>query len=59
MRSDYQTIMIGLDQLFFTPFGTDESVQDRAELIEAFILSNQWTWQEILNEMSKEETNHG
>jgi hypothetical protein len=56
MRPNYQTIVIGLDQLFFLPLMEKETAQDRADCIEAYLKLNGWTWDEYINELSKEET---
>lgn len=54
MRSSYQDLLLGLDQLFFTPFFQNETVQDRAETIEAFLFAKSWTWDEILEEIGND-----
>jgi hypothetical protein len=54
MRSNWDTVNGGLDQLFFSPFVKDESPQDRAECIETFLKSNGWTWDEVLAKIAKE-----
>lgn len=54
MRADYPSIVAGLDQLFFSPLIEDETLQQRVDCIEVFLKSNGWTWDEYLEELSKE-----
>jgi len=57
MKASWATISLGLDQLWFTPFAEDETPQDRADATENFLKANGWTWDEVLNEISKEPFN--
>lgn len=57
MKATWETISSGLDQLWFTPFVEDETPQDRADATENFLKSNGWTWDEVLNEISKDPIN--
>lgn len=54
MRADYPSIVSGLDQLYFSPLLEDETLQERANTIEVFLVSNGWTWDEYLEELSNE-----
>lgn len=54
MRADYPSIVSGLDQLFFSPLVEDETPQERSDCIEVFLKFNGWTWDEYLEELSKE-----
>jgi len=54
MRSNYQTISIGLDQLFFNPFIKNETPEDRAEAIDNFLKLNGWTWDQVINHILQE-----
>jgi hypothetical protein len=54
MKSVWETISIGLDQLWFTPLSDCETIQDRADAIETFLSSNGWTWDDVLKEIGKE-----
>ena len=54
MRSSYETVSCGLDQLFFSGFIQDERPEDRAETIETFLKLNGWTWDQLLDEMEKQ-----
>jgi hypothetical protein len=56
MKANWDTVSAGLDQLFFTPLMEDETPEERADVIEAFISFNGWTWDDILSEMEKEST---
>ncbi len=57
MKASWETVSSGLDQLWFTPFGDCETPQDRADAIDTFLNANGWTWDEVLNEISKEPIN--
>lgn len=57
MKASWETVSSGLDQLWFTPFSDCESPQDRADAIDTFLKANGWTWDEVLNEISKEPIN--
>lgn len=57
MKASWETISIGLDQLWFTPFGDYEIPQDRADTINTFLNANGWNWDDVLNEISKEPIN--
>ena len=54
MKANWETVSVGLDQLFFNPFTDCETPQDRADAIETFLKANGWTWDEVLNEISKD-----
>lgn len=54
MRSSYQDLLLGLDQLFFTPLVQHETAEDRAQTIEAFLAAKSWTWDEILEEIGND-----
>jgi hypothetical protein len=54
MKSVWDTISIGLDQLWFTPLSDCESIEDRAEAIETFLSANGWTWDMVLDYISSE-----
>jgi hypothetical protein len=55
MKSVWETISIGLDQLWFTPLSDCETIQDRADAIETFLSTNGWTWDEVLKEIGKDD----
>ena len=52
MQASYETISIGLDQLFFSPLVMDETPEDRSDAVETFLLSNGWTWDMVLDQMT-------
>ena len=54
MKSSWETISSGLDQLWFTPLTDCETIQDRADAIESFLTFNGWNWDEVLNYIAKE-----
>ena len=54
MQASYQTISLGLDQVFFRPLIEDETAQDRRDAIETFLSANGWTWDQVLEQMTKE-----
>lgn len=54
MKAPWETITSGMDQLFFTPFLKEETAYDRAQAIDAFLLANGWTWDEVLDSIAKE-----
>jgi hypothetical protein len=58
MRADYKTIVSGLDQLYFSRLIEDETIESRRETIETFLLSNGWTWAQLLTHIEKEDE-HG
>lgn len=49
-RANKETVLTGLDQLFFSPLAQDESAQDRADAIDTFLSANGWTWDDVLKE---------
>jgi hypothetical protein len=57
MKSSWEKVSSGMDQLFFTPFVKDESAYDRAQAIETFLTANGWTWDEVLLCIEKEPVN--
>lgn len=54
MKSSWETVSSGMDQLFFRPFHRDETAYDRAKAIENFLKLNGWTWDEVLDTIAKE-----
>ncbi len=54
MKAKWETISIGLDQLWFSPLGDCETIQDRADAIDTFLSSNGWSWDEVLEYIAKE-----
>lgn len=42
-------ISAGLDRLFFSPFASNETTEQRAETIELFLKSNGWDWERYLD----------
>lgn len=50
MKASKEAIQTGLDQLWFSPLGQNESAQDRADAIETFLSANGWTWDDVLKE---------
>lgn len=54
MKSSWQTISAGLDQLFFSPLIEDETLEDRAAVIDLFLITNGWNWDTVMAEMVKE-----
>lgn len=54
MKSKWETISAGLDQLWFSPLSDCETIEDRADAIESFLKLNGWTWDEVLNYIAKE-----
>ena len=54
MRLSYQKVISMLDQLFFSSLIEDETAQNRAETIEVFLSTNGWDWNQIIEELSKE-----
>lgn len=57
MKAPWETISIGLDQLWFTPLFDRESIYDRADAIENFLKANGWNWDEVLDYIAKEPLN--
>lgn len=55
MKSNWDTISRGLDELWFTPLMSFETIQDRADAIDIFLKSNGWTWDEVLKEIGKDD----
>ncbi len=55
MKASWETINSGLDQLFFTALVADEGPLDRAQAIDTYLVSNGWTWDEYINELSNEQ----
>jgi hypothetical protein len=55
MKSPWTTITAGLDQLFFSPMIEEESLDDRATTIDNFLAANGWTWDDVIQEMAKED----
>lgn len=54
MKSSWEVISSGMDQLFFNPFHKGETAYDRAQAIETFLKANGWTWDEVLLMIEKE-----
>jgi hypothetical protein len=54
VKASWQTITSGLDQLYSLPLIKDESASDRSQAIETFILTNGWTWDEVIDMIAKE-----
>lgn len=48
-KISYAELSIELDKFFFLPFGDDESPEMRAEALEAYLKSVNWTWDDVLN----------
>lgn len=57
MKSSWETVSSGMDQLFFTPFLKEETASDRAQAIETFLKANGWTWDEVIDTIAKEPVN--
>ncbi len=55
MKASWETISIGLDQLFFGKMIADESIESRSDTIEKFLVANGWSWDEVLDMMGKED----
>lgn len=53
-KASYQTIKLGLDQLFFSRLIEDERPEDRAEAVEKFLSLNGWSWDDVLKQMEEE-----
>lgn len=58
MKSSWQTISSGLDQLFFSSLVEDETIEDRSQTIDTFLISNGWSWDEVIAQMGKESNGH-
>lgn len=56
MRTDYQTLSSGLDQLIFSPLIEDETIEERADTIRVYLRSNGWTWESVLEYICNENT---
>ena len=52
MRLSWEMLMVGFDQLIFTPFMEEETPQERADAIDTFLSANGWTWDEVLEGIS-------
>jgi len=51
----YHQMLIGLDQLMFcSPIANQVEAETYAEVIEAYLKQNGWSWDLILKEMSNE-----
>ena len=59
MRSNYQDVLLGLDQLFFTPLLQGETAKDRAQTIEAFLANKEWTWDNLLERIGQDNDTRG
>lgn len=56
-RISYQELVIGLDKLFFGgQISNQTEAEERAETIEAYLEACGWSWDSILEEMCREET---
>ena len=47
MKTSYEEMILGLDQLFFGDFGMPAAA--RAIAIEAYLKAVGWTWDEVIN----------
>lgn len=59
MPSNFQDVLLGLDQLFFKDIIPPETTQDRADAIEAFLTAKEWSWEDILVEIGKDNDTRG
>lgn len=55
MKVSWDRLKIGLDQLFFTPLVRTESPESRARTVERFLKESGWSWDDVLNEVGREE----
>ena|SRR5258706_2318117 len=53
-RLAWTTICYGLDQLYFSKLIPGETEKDRAQAIDRYIELNGWTWDQVVEEISKE-----
>lgn len=53
-RLSYSQLVIELDKLFFSRIDSDQQAEERVDVIEAFLESCGWTWDEVLEEMAHE-----
>jgi len=49
MRITYEELNAGLDQLYALPMLKGESVEDRMNAIEEFVVSNGWDWNLLID----------
>jgi len=59
MQANYQDVLLGLDQLFFTPLLQEETAKDRAQTIEAFLANKEWTWDNLLERIGQDNDTRG
>lgn len=57
MKAPYSEVIETLDRFFFLPFGPNEDAASRAIAIEAYLEASGWTWNEVIEEMTKSKTN--
>jgi hypothetical protein len=57
LKLPYSSLTTELDKLFFLPLAENESIQTRDCAINALLTSNGWTWDELINELAKSESN--
>jgi hypothetical protein len=56
MRPDYIQVASQLDRFFFSPLLENETLELRAASIDYWLELNQWTWDQVIEEMSKPES---
>lgn len=56
-RLSYSVLVVELDKLFFLPFAANETPEMRMDSIEATLLAYGWTWDQMIEELSKPEGN--
>ena len=55
-RVPYSQMSMGLEKLFFEgDLSTDELAMERADTIDAYIEACGWNWNQVLEEMGREE----
>lgn len=53
----YAVLLKQLDRLYFSPLAENESIEMRADAIEAFVHASGWTWDKLLAKMAEPEGN--
>lgn len=53
MKASYDEVVKQLDKLFFLPLSEGETPELRAEAIDAYLNSVEWTWDDVLDQIGK------
>jgi hypothetical protein len=56
-RASQSVVISELDKLFFLPLAPNETLELRALAIEAMLVTNGWTWDEVLATLSNPKEN--